>query len=267
MPHVNLGGESVYYDSSHELGGASPGARILFIHGPGADHRLFADQMRFFGPSQTPVALDLLGHGQSSGEALEDVPDWASFLEEFIDKLRLAPVMLVGHSLGGAIAIEYAIRHPRLVEGLVLIGTGITFPWAADTAADLLEDPEGFLENHALRGLREPHLPLSAEALRSARTEQRPMSTIRDFVAAAKWDATSRLGSIQTPTLIIYGEDDPLVSQARQMLGAIQHASFDTIPLSRHFPHLEMPDILNDSLNRFVTIVPDLTYVAGGTEP
>ncbi len=267
MPHVNLGGESVYYDSSHELGGASPGARILFIHGPGADHRLFADQMRFFGPSQTPVALDLLGHGQSSGEALEDVPDWASFLEEFIDKLRLAPVVLVGHSLGGAIAIEYAIRHPRLVEGLVLIGTGITFPWAADTAADLLEDPDGFLENHALRGLREPHLPLPADALRSARAEQRPMSTIRDFVAAAKWDANSRLGSIQTPTLIIYGEDDPLVSQARQMLGAIQHASFDTIPLSRHFPHLEMPDILNDSLNRFVTIVPDLTYMAGGTEP
>ncbi len=267
MPNVTIGGESVYYESPHEIGGATPGARILFIHGPGADHRLFADQMRFFAPSQTPIALDLLGHGQSKGEALEDVPDWASFVEEFIDTLGLSPVVLVGHSLGGAIAIEYASRHPRLVEGLVLIGTGITFPWAADTAADLLEDPESFLENRALRGLREPHMPLAADALTAARKEQRPMSSMRDFVAAAKWDGTSRLGSIQTPTLIIYGEDDPLVAQAGQMLGAIPHASFDTIPLSRHFPHLEMPDILNDSLNRFVTIVPDLTYMAGGTEP
>ncbi len=264
MPHVNFGGESVYYECPHELGGATPGARILFVHGPGADHRLFADQMRFFAPSQTPIALDLLGHGQSSGEALEDVPDWASFLHEFIDTLGLAPVVLVGHSLGGAIAIEYASRHPRLVEGLALIGTGITFPWAADTAADLLEDPDGFLRDHALRGLREPHMPLPAEALTAARAAQRPMSSMRDFVAAAKWDATSRLGSIQTPTLIVYGEDDPLVEQAGQLLGAIQHASFDTIPLSRHFPHLEMADIFNDSLNRFVTIVPDLTYMGGG---
>ena len=261
---MNFGGESVYYECPHELGGAAPGARILFVHGPGADHRLFADQMRFFAPSQTPIALDLLGHGQSSGEALEDVPDWASFLHEFIDTLGLAPVVLVGHSLGGAIAIEYASRHPRPVEGLALIGTGITFPWAADTAADMLEDPDGFLRDRALRGLREPHMPVPAEALTAARAAQRPMSSMRDFVAAAKWDATSRLGSIQTPTLIVYGEDDPLVEQAGQLLGAIQHASFDTIPLSRHFPHLEMPDIFNDSLNRFVTIVPDLTYRGGG---
>ena len=264
MPHVTIGGESVYYECPHDIGGATPGARILFIHGPGVDHRLFADQLRFFAPAQTPIALDLLGHGQSKGEALEDVPDWASFLQEFLDTLGISPVLLVGHSLGGAIAIEYASRHPRLVEGLVLIGTGITFPWAADTAADLLEDPAGFLESRALRGLREPHMPMSAEALKATRSAQRPASSMRDFVAAAKWDATSRLESIQTPTLIIYGEDDPLVAQAGQMLGAVQHASFDTIPLSRHFPHLEMPDILNDSLNRFVTIVPDLTYVAGG---
>ena len=112
MPHVTIGGESVYYECPHEIGGPTPGARILFIHGPGADHRLFADQLRFFAPSQTPIALDLLGHGQSKGEALEDVPDWASFLEEFIDTLGLAPVVLVGHSLGGAIAIDYASRHP-----------------------------------------------------------------------------------------------------------------------------------------------------------
>ena len=264
MPHVQLGGESVYFESPHELNGASPGARILFIHGPGADHRLFADQLRFFSPSQTPIAIDLLGHGQSSGEALEDVPDWAAFLDDFITTLGLAPVILVGHSLGGAIAIEYTHRHPRTVEGLILIGTGVTFPWAADVAADLLEDPDGFLEDRALRGLREPHMPLSAEALRSSRTSQRPQSSMRDFIAAAKWDGAPRIGSIQTPTLIIFGEDDPLVTQAGHMLGALQHASFDTIPLSRHFPQLEMPDILNDSINRFVTIVPDLTYMAGG---
>ncbi len=264
MPHVNIGGESVYYASPHEIGKTAPGARILFVHGPGVDHRLFADQLRFFAPSQTPIALDLLGHGQSSGEALEDVSEWGMFLGEFIDTLGLAPVILVGHALGGAIALEYTHRQPRNIEGLTLIGTGITFPWAADAAADLAGDPAGYLESRALRGLRDPHLPLPADALSAARLAQRSVTSIRDFVAAAKWDATSRLGSIQAPTLIIFGEDDPLVAQAGRLLEAIPHAAFDTIPLSRHFPHLEMPDIFNDSLNRFVTIVPDLTYVAGG---
>ena len=75
-------------------------------------------------------------------------------------------------------------------------------------------------------------MPLSADALTAARAEQRPRSTMRDFVAAAKWDATSRLGSIQTPTLIIYGEDDPLVAQAGQLLGA------DPACVLRHHPSL-----------------------------
>ncbi len=264
MPHARIGGESVYYASPHEIDGTAPGARILFIHGPGVDHRLFADQLRFFAPSQTPIAIDLPGHGQSSGEALEDVVEWAAFLNEFIDALGLAPVVLCGHALGGAIALEYACRYAERVEALTLVGTGITFPWAADTAADLAADPHGYLDNRALRGLREPVQPVPAETLTTVRRAQRTVSSIRDFVAAAKWDAAPRLSAIHAPAHILFGEDDPLVAQAGQLLGAIQHASFDTIPLSRHFPHLEMPDIFNDSLNRFVTILPDLSYVAGG---
>ena len=264
MPQINIGGDTIYYAAPRELGDSARGARILFIHGPGVDHRLFADQLRFFAPSQTPIALDLLGHGQSSGDALEEVVEWASFLDDFIGALGLAPVILCGHALGGAIAMEYAHRYPNHVEGVTLIGTGVTFPWAADAAADLAADPTGYRERNATRGLREPALPQPAEMLTAARREQRAETAIRDLVAAAKWDATPRLASIQAPAHIIFGEDDPLLEQAGALLGELQHASFDTVPLARHFPHIEMHDIFNDSLNRFVTIVPDLGFVAGG---
>ncbi len=264
MPQVNIGGDTIHYAAPRELGSSERGARILFIHGPGVDHRLFEGQLRFFAPSQTPIAPDLLGHGQSSGDALEEVVEWASFLDDFIGTLGLAPVILCGHALGGAIALEYAHRFPNKVEALTLIGTGVTFPWAADAAADLAADPAGYRERNATRGLREPPLPQPAEALTAARMAQRPETAIRDLVAAAKWDGRPRLASIQAPTHIIFGEEDPLVEQAGELLGGIQQASFDTIPLARHFPHVEMQDIFNDSLNRFVTVAPDLSFVAGG---
>ena len=80
----------------------------------------------------------------------------------------------------------------------------------------------------------------------------------------AKWDATPRLAHLQTPTLLVYGEEDPLLNEAEDLREAIPHASFDIIPLARHFPHVEMPDIFNDTLNRFVNLIAELTPVTGG---
>ena len=137
MPTIETGrGEPVFYESPHALGEPTPGARIVFIHGTGVDHRLFEDQLRFFSAAQTPVSIDLPGHGQSPGEALEDVVEYRPVLKGFIDNARLAPVVLCGHALGAAIALDYTVNHPRDVEGLVLMDFGRTFPGAADSAAD-----------------------------------------------------------------------------------------------------------------------------------
>ena len=264
MPNIETARGLVHYESPNPANESTPGARILFIHGPGVDHRLFSDQLRFFAGAHIPIALDLAGHGASGGRALEDVVEWGEFIREFVDTLHLAPVIICGHALGAAIALEYAYSHPHDVEGLVLVDMGVTFPSAADAAADLASDPAAYRQRNSQRGLAERASTLAIEALVAARNATSVESAIQDLVTAAKWDATPRLSAIHTPTLIVFGEEDPLLSQASNLLAGMQHASLDTIPLTRHFPHLEMPDMFNDTLNRFVTTIPDMTPVTGG---
>ena len=265
LPTIETGsGERLFYQSPHALGEQTPGARVVFIHGTGVDHRLFDEQLHFFGRAQTPISIDLPGHGQSPGEALEDAVEYRMVVKAFVDAARLAPVILCGHALGAAIALDYAVSHPREVEGLVLMDFGRTFPGAADSAADMLADPEGYRARNGRRGLSEGASAQTVERVTSARSTTPVNSAIRDLVAAAKWDASVRLPLLRTPTLLLYGEHDPLLSQSSDLLEAVPHASFDAIPLSRHFPHVEMPDIFNDSLNRFITVVAELTPVTGG---
>jgi pimeloyl-ACP methyl ester carboxylesterase len=265
MPTIQTGpGETIFYESPHVLGGAAPGARIIFIHGTGVDHRLFEDQLRFFAGAQTPIAIDLPGHGQTQSEALEDVVEYRSTLKAFVDNAHLAPVILCGHALGAAIALDYAVNHQREVEGLVLMDFGRTFPGAADSAADMLVDPTGYRQRNGRRGLREHANERAVELVTSARTNTPPNSAIRDLVAAAKWDASVRFPHVKSPTLLVYGENDPLLEQSSDLLSAMPSASLDTIPLARHFPHVEAPDIFNDSLNSFVTAISELTPITGG---
>ncbi len=264
MPTIETGsGERIFYESPHELGGQTPGARILFVHGTGVDHRLFADQLRFFSGAQTPISIDLPGHGQSPGDALEDVVEYRMALEGFIEGAELGSLILCGHALGAAIVLDYAVNNPRKVEGLVLMNFGGTFPGAADSAADLLADTDGYRAQNGRRGLSENASASAVEQVMAARSATSPHAAIRDLVACAKWEASGRFPRLQTPTLLLYGEHDPLRQQMPELLEAMPNVSSDVIPLARHFPQVEAPDILNDSLNQFVTALADLTQVTG----
>lgn len=263
MPIAEIAGRRLYYESRHPLTGPTPGARILFLHGSGVDHRLFDEQLRFFSVAHTPIALDLPGHGRSDGEALETVKGCREIVEAFVRALKLAPIVLCGHALGGAIAVEYTAKRPREVEGIVLIDTGVTFPTAADDATEFARDPTAYRKRRLRRGLTDRTPEFVAEKLMAARQETSDRSYLRDLRASAEWDGSTRLTQVHVPALIVYGEDDPLLSQAGAMLEAMPQASFDTVPLARHFPQLEMPDIFNDSLNRFLTVLPDIA-IAGG---
>ena len=86
---------------------------------------------------------------------LEDVVEYRMALEGFIEGAKLGSVILCGHAMGAAIALDYTVNHPREVEGLVLMDFGGTFPGAADSAADLLANTDGYRAQNGRRGLSE----------------------------------------------------------------------------------------------------------------
>src|SRR5262245_56906260 len=102
---------------------------VLFIHGFGADRSTWTFTLRTIANGARVVAVDLPGHGRSSTDVGSgEIPFLADVILAFMDAAGLAGPHIVGHSLGGAIALDLATREPVRVSGLSLIApAGVTY--------------------------------------------------------------------------------------------------------------------------------------------
>ena len=97
---------------------------IVFVHGAGMDHTVWVLFNRFFARlGFNTVALDLPGHGKSSGEALASIELLAKWLGVFLDRTEIRQTALIGHSMGSLIAIEAASRQADKINNVILLGT------------------------------------------------------------------------------------------------------------------------------------------------
>lgn len=104
-------------------GGAGQGTPVVFVHSACGDTRQWAAQLQHVRKQRRAVALDLRGHGQSTltSDADFTVEDFSQDVATVVDGLGLPRVVLVGHSLGGAVSLAYAAAHPERVAGLFLL--------------------------------------------------------------------------------------------------------------------------------------------------
>lgn len=106
------------------------GATVVFLHGEGGSASHFGPQMEFFAATGSPLALDLLGHGRSTGLAGSGGMDAsAELLLSALERLATPPAVLVGHGSGGHIALRAAAMQPRQVRAVVTLGTGWRSEW------------------------------------------------------------------------------------------------------------------------------------------
>src|SRR5690606_28660994 len=113
---------------------AAPRAILLVAHGYAEHSGRYANLVDYFVPRGFAIyALDHRGHGKSEGNRVEvlDYDDYLRDLKTFHDLVRTRetePLFLVGHSMGGGIAIAYATKHQAELDGLVISGSGIQLP-------------------------------------------------------------------------------------------------------------------------------------------
>jgi len=131
----DVGGRSVYaYTGSRGFDSAL--ATIVFVHGAAHDHSVWALQSRYFAHHRRNVlAVDLPGHGRSSGEPPASVEAIGEWLAALLDAARIEHAALIGHSLGALAVLEAAGRHPERVETIALLGPSVPMP-----VADVLLD-------------------------------------------------------------------------------------------------------------------------------
>jgi pimeloyl-ACP methyl ester carboxylesterase len=119
---------------------------FLFVHGGGADRSHLAPQFDFFSQRNRSINLDLRGYGKSSrSEKYGTIEQYAEDLADLCNQLNIQKAIIIGHSMGGMVAVEFAAKYPSLSTAAVLISSGVLFPRAA------LAD-----EANVLEGLRSP---------------------------------------------------------------------------------------------------------------
>jgi pimeloyl-ACP methyl ester carboxylesterase len=121
--HVNVGGASLYYEA------AGAGSPVVLLHGLDLDHRMWDEQVAPLAHAHTVVRYDLRGFGRSTAGSHRGTH--AEDLKALLDHLELGPVSLVGLSLGGGAAIDFAIAYPNAVRALILLNPLLEGPVTA----------------------------------------------------------------------------------------------------------------------------------------
>jgi pimeloyl-ACP methyl ester carboxylesterase len=250
------------------------GPVLLLIHGMAGALDTWRSVIEPLTRDATVLAVDLPGHGSSSpGGGDYSLGSLATVLRDVLMALGHDRVTLVGHSLGGGIAMQFSYQFPEMTERLVLVSSGglglevnpalraASLPGAdlfLSLTAGATKRASG-LVGSVLRGGRIPSSPGLEELLRSycslADADRRAafLATVRSVVGLSGQTvgAGDRLHlASETPVLLIWGADDPIipVEHARAAHELLPHATLAVFDGVRHFPHVEVPE-------RFVAVL------------
>jgi pimeloyl-ACP methyl ester carboxylesterase len=240
------------------------GGNLLFVHGAGSQAGFWHEQQKAF-----PGALyvNLPGHGVGEygnhtvslpGQELGIEP-YAEALARYIESSGLHDVILDGHSMGGAVALTLALRHPPWLRALVLTSTGARFRVPPDLLDLLRTDYPAAVE----RIVELCFVPVEGElsyAQRIARNGTRrkllrtPQAvTLSDYESSACFDVTTRLDEIEVPTIIVVGSEDRMTGPdvSAELHAGIPSSRLCIIEAAGHMLPLERPGEYNDTVRRF----------------
>jgi pimeloyl-ACP methyl ester carboxylesterase len=232
---------------------------FLFIHGWCCDHTFFQPQFDHFRASHAVATLDLRGCGKSDRpEHGYDIPTFADDVAWLCGQLGIAKPVLVGHSLGGMIAIEIAARYPGLHAAVVALDPGPIDPLPQarqmfESLAEQLEGPDG----EAARRAYVDDLFLPTDDAGRKRSIVEAMGSVPLAIAAetirgvVSWNGVGALLLCKAPLLVVRsrtgGSNDPA-----RLLALKPDVQIGVTVGAGHFHQLEVPEQVTPMIERFV---------------
>jgi pimeloyl-ACP methyl ester carboxylesterase len=266
MPQAPANGLSLYYEAR---GRGSP---LVLVHGFACGLRMWDPQVRAFSPRWRVVTYDARGHGVSDAPAEATRYSQAisvADLRGLLEHLAIPRAVVGGLSMGGNIALNFALAHPEMVSALIIADTGAgsdgTAEWsaAARAWAELLERQglEAFAEAALANPLFARYVaqdPGAERFIRSCLMTHRARGlahTAREVLAKRPtiYSLERELRELRAPTLLIVGEhDEPCVKVHRFMAETIPRASQVLLRGVGHLTNLEAPASFNAAVRRFL---------------
>jgi pimeloyl-ACP methyl ester carboxylesterase len=250
---TTLNGARIHYERS------GAGFPVIFLHAGIADSRMWEPQVGAFEKEFDVIRPDMRGFGKSEMPSTPWSP--VEDLLALIDELCLKPAHLVGCSMGGSFAIDFALDHPDRISKLVLVGSAIggfafrpehAHLFAEAASARKVGDLDGLNKAMLHLFLDGPERPRGyvAEPVRALFLDMNAIAVRADFEKAPPAQnvlAIRRLHEITAPTLVIVGDKDvPTVLEAGDLLtSSIPHARKAVIKDAAHLPSLEHPEEFN----------------------
>ncbi|MBI4321729.1 MAG: alpha/beta hydrolase [Chloroflexi bacterium] len=227
---------------------------LLFLHGSGCNGAVWAHQSRFFSSRYRVVAPDLPGHGRHKGELKKDIADYAWWVFSEIKRQGLEKPVVIGHSLGGAIALQLAIQMPDVPGALVLVGTGARLrvhPKLLETIRNNYEEALSMVSDYAFSPATAPNL------IGSTRRQMRKSPAevlLEDFQACDHFDVMQDVAGIALPTLVVVGQDDRLtpIRYSEYLHKNILGSRLEIVANAGHMVMLEQPEVFNNILLDFL---------------
>lgn len=232
---------------------------VILIHGAGGTHLYWPPQIRRL-HDQRIFAVDLPGHGKSEGVGHQTIDDYAEHILDFMKAVKLNSAILVGHSMGSAIALTVALRSPKQVSALGLVGSGSKLR-VSQAILQSTSDPSTFMDavhmvndfsfsGHANARLKE----LGEQKL----SETRPTVLYGDFSACDAFNVTDQLSKISAPTLIVCGADDKMTppKYSELLRDNISNSRMEIVANAGHMVMIEQPEVVAGLLTDFFNATP-----------
>jgi pimeloyl-ACP methyl ester carboxylesterase len=238
--HIHIGDNTIY---TEVVGKGSP---VVLIHGLAGSTRWWSRNVKALARNHEVHTVDLVGFGRSAGGRFV-LAEAAGIVAEWMRRRGLQHASVVGHSMGGHIAVDLAAAHPELVSRLVLVDAALNFsgaptPKLSDVSKTLPYLPFAMMLPVILPDAARAGLPTLARAtMQIARVDMRPV-----------------IEKVRARTLIVWGANDPCVplSMGYELARMMPCETLAVIKHAGHIPQWEQPLAFNGVVSQFLADVP-----------
>jgi 3-oxoadipate enol-lactonase len=241
------------------------GLPLVFVHGFPLGRGAWQQQLDALRSSHRVIAPDLRGFGDS-----DTVPgpttmgQYAADVHALLQHCGTGPVVLVGHSMGGYVALAFAREFPEMLRGLVLVGTK-----AGPDTAEVAAGRRATAEKVASQGVQELIDTMAPRMLAACNRDADRVGQVRGLMAssstagvvgallgmAERPDSTALLATIVVPTLVVTGAEDALIppTESTALARAIPGAHLSVVPDAGHLVAFEQPEAFHRALTDWLT--------------
>jgi 3-oxoadipate enol-lactonase len=257
---------------NYELIGS--GRCLTLIHGAGDNLNAWFNQVPAFSQRYRVLTYDVRGHGQTEMTEEELTTElWVDDLYALLKGLNISETFLLGHSMGGAIALQFAVTHPEMIKALILSNSAMATRRSEEEMREMQAHRQAQIEAIKKEGMEAEYRdrltrmfspgfvkknPEAVEQYRLILLQNKPEGYLRVMQRMGRPGTSPDLSKISCPTLIITGEHDPFSgpAAAKATQQTIRGSQVKVFPAG-HAPALEMPQDYNETI---------LTFLAGVTE-